>query len=306
MFTKYTTLIIPTRNRPKKVNHLLLFFKNNKLKFNQILLIDSSDREKKKYNFKIITELKVKIIDTYPSASHQRNLGIKMANKKSKYILFLDDDVSFYNDSFIKMDKVLEEYKDIKKLGGIAFNLITHYKENSFLKKIKNLSILRVLKLYSSSPGKVLQSGLHTKIENFKKDRYVEWLFSGATIYKKDIIKNHNFNESLGAYSYLEDLFFSYTIYKKGYKLLVPKIAKFKNPHLVERSNFNFGIKEIINRYKFVKKFNLNIFLFFILAVLRFFLSFIQIFKLKFNYFFRSLGNIYAFLLILLKIENEK
>ena len=64
------------------------------------------------------------------------------------------------------------------------------------------------MKLYPNDQGKVAQSGWHSQIEDVKKDTFVEWLFSGATIYRKDVIKSLKFNEDLGAYSYLEDLFF--------------------------------------------------------------------------------------------------
>ena len=57
-------------------------------------------------------------------------------------------------------------------------------------------------------------------------------IFSGATIYKKDAIKSFRFNEDLGIYSYLEDLFFSYSLSKKGFKLLICKNAKLFKSYL--------------------------------------------------------------------------
>ena len=305
MFTKYTSVIIPTRNRSNKVNKLLAYFIKNNLSFNQILIVDSSDNQKNNFNTKALKKLKVKVINSYPSASHQRNLGLMKVKKNSHLVLFLDDDVIFYDSSFKEMNKYINKINNINNIGGIAFNLITRSKENLFLKRFKDSDLLKKLNIFSSLPGKVMQSGWHTKIENIKKDTYVQWLFSGATIYKKKLIKHRKFNETLGAYSYLEDLFFSYGIYRDGYKLLVTKNAKFKNPNFVERSNFKFGIKEITNRYKFVRKFRLNFLLFFLLSFLRFSLSFVQIFKLKLNYLLRSLGNVCALLQIIFK-KNER
>ena len=299
MFTKYTSVIIPTRNRSNHINKLLAYFIKNNLSFNQILIVDSSDNHKNNFNIKALKKLKVKVVNSYPSASHQRNVGLAKVKNNSHLVLFLDDDVIFYDSSFKEMNKNINKINNINNIAGIAFNLITRSKENLFLKKFKNLDLLKKLNIFSSLPGEVMQSGWHTKIENIKKDTYVHWLFSGATIYKKKLIKHRKFNETLGTYSYLEDLFFSYGIYRDGYKLLVSKNAKFKNPNFVERSNFKFGIKEIINRYKFVCKFRLNFLLFLLLSFLRFFLSFVQIFKFKLNYFLRSLGNIFALLQII-------
>ena len=238
MFTKYTSLIIPTRNRSNQVNRLLAYFIKNNLSFNQILIVDSSDNQKNSFKINDLKKLKAKVISSYPSASHQRNLGLAKVKKNSNLVLFLDDDVIFYNSSFKEMNKYINKINNIDDIAGIAFNLITHSKENLLLKRFKDLDLLKKFNIFSSLPGKVMQSGWHTKIENIKKDTYVQWLFSGATIYKKKVIKHRKFNETLGAYSYLEDLFFSYGIYRDGYKLLVTKNAKFKNPNFVERSNW--------------------------------------------------------------------
>ena len=45
MFTKKTSLVIPTKNRPKLLNEMLLQIKNFKVKFKEILIIDSSDKK---------------------------------------------------------------------------------------------------------------------------------------------------------------------------------------------------------------------------------------------------------------------
>tara|TARA_B100001250_G_scaffold232701_1_gene199832 strand:+ start:1646 stop:2566 length:921 start_codon:yes stop_codon:yes gene_type:complete len=306
MFVNLTTLIIPTRNRPKSINKLLFYFYNNKIKFKQLLIIDSSDENYKKYNLNLVKKLKIKIINTYPSASHQRNIGLKHVKKNTKFIMFLDDDVLFFKDSFKKMNLTINKFEKKKNVVGFAFNLINKKKENFFIKKLKENKLLNYLNLYSGYPGKVLKSGWHSKIENVENDTYVEWLFSGATIYKKNIIEKMRFNTSLGSYSYLEDLFFSHGVFKKGYKLIVSKNGKFKNPNFVDRSNFNFGIKEVINRYKFVKKFNLNKILFFINCLFRFLKSFLQIFKFKINYLMRSVGNIYGIICIFLNLYEKK
>ena len=49
MFTKYTSVIIPTRNRSNQVNRLLAYFIKNNLSFNQILIVDSSDNQKNSF-----------------------------------------------------------------------------------------------------------------------------------------------------------------------------------------------------------------------------------------------------------------
>ena len=99
----------------------------------------------------------------------------------------------------------------------------------------------------------VCKNGWHTKISNLKSDAETMWLSTQACIYKSNYIKNYlSFDRSLGKYSYLDDLFFSYKLSKKG-KLSMCSRAKYLHPDNIERKNYNFGIKEIVNRYKFVK-----------------------------------------------------
>ena len=68
MFTKYTSVIIPTRNRSNHINKLLAYFIKNNLSFNQILIVDSSDNHKNNFNTKALKKLKVKVVNSYPSA----------------------------------------------------------------------------------------------------------------------------------------------------------------------------------------------------------------------------------------------
>ena len=88
---------------------------------------------------------------------------------------------------------------------------------------------------------------------NINKDIDVQWLSTQACIYKTKILKNDLFDTSLGRYSYLDDLFFSFQLSKRG-KLKVISKSKYYHPNNIERNNFNFGVQEIRNRYKFVKK----------------------------------------------------
>jgi GT2 family glycosyltransferase len=291
MFTYVTSIIIPTRNRPEYLIKLIKFLRN-KLIFNQIIVVDSSDAVYRKKINNICSLYKLELYRTYPSSAHQRNLGIKKVKKNSKYIFFIDDDVTFYKNSFIEMNKSIKKYFYSNNICGFAFNLLVS--NQSFFNKFKKLKIFRYLNLYSNIPGKVLLNGWHMKIESLKEDFFVEWLFTGATIYKKDSIINKRFDVSFGSYSYLEDLDFSYSLFKKHKKLLLVSKAKFFTFNTINRNNFNFGIIEIINRYKFVKKNQLNTNLFYFTAFLRASLSFLGIIKFDFKLLNRAFGNIFA------------
>jgi glycosyltransferase involved in cell wall biosynthesis len=96
MFITSTTLIIPTRNRHEFLNRLLKRFLDTSIKFFEIIVVDSSDSKIKYMVASICKKFSVRYFHTFPSTSHQRNLGMIKKNKDTRYVMFLDDDVIFY------------------------------------------------------------------------------------------------------------------------------------------------------------------------------------------------------------------
>lgn len=293
------SIVIPTRNRPNFLKKTLNNLSKNEFFFNEIIIVDSSDNDYlfKKRNLPKIRK-KIKFYKSLPSISLQRNLGFQKANLSSKYIMFLDDDVNFKKDAFKKMYNFLSRNRHY---SGIGFNLIINKKFTfDILKKNK---LFQLLKVYDKNAGVVTRSGWHTKAINLKKNIEVEWLPTQAVIYKKIKIKNIKFENSFGKYSYLEDLDFSYQVNKVG-KLVINHEAKYSSNNEVKRSYFLFGVKEVVNRYIFVKKNKLNIFNFNIGLFLMFVKNLIFIFTNNYRFIIRLLGNIIGFILILFKAKN--
>jgi GT2 family glycosyltransferase len=290
MFTCNTSLIIPTKDRPKELLRLLLQLRLFKIKFFEILVVDSSGIRNKIYLKKICNKFSADLHTTWPSTSHQRNVGLKKKSK-SKYTMFLDDDVIFLNNSFFEMNKVVNQYEKNRSVCGFVFNQSFEKKKNLF-ENIKTCKLLESLGLYSPKPGKIMKSGWHTKIFNVKNNIYADWAYTGACIYKSAEILNYKFDESFGVYSYLEDLDFSLNLKKINKRFIISHKAKFIHPLNIERSSFNFGVIEVLNRYRIVTKYSLNKKLFFIAVFLKFITLFLGILRGNKKYFLRSLGNI--------------
>ena len=197
----------------------------------------------------------------------------------------------FFKNSFFNMNKTLNLYAKNNSISGFGFNLINNKKKN-FLDIIKNSSLIKIMNLYSDKPGAVTKSGWHTIVCNLKSDILAEWFSTQAVIYKSKFIKNFNFNENLGVYSYLEDLDFSLKVNKNKKKILVNHSSRYKHPYDIKRNNINFGIVEIFNRFIIVKSHKFNLTLFFLGSFVRFLLSLLNIFKGEFSSFFRAYGNI--------------
>jgi GT2 family glycosyltransferase len=296
MFTSKTSLIIPTKNRSEKIIELfnrLFFFK---IEFNEIIVVDSSSIDHSK---KIQTECEknnFKYFHTKPSTSYQRNFGLTKI-KNNDYVMFMDDDVILLDDTFQMMDKCINKYSDNRDIGGFGFNQ-TEDRKYSFFDKLKNISLIRYFDIYPSAPGKIARSGWHSKILNLKEDVLADWVFTTICIYKRSDIKDFKFDESFGEYSYLEDLDFSLNLMKKNKKIYISSEAKFLHPENIDRSGFKFGVVEIVNRYKIIKKHKLSKRLFIMGSLIRFFMSLIKFLSFNKKYFFRCIGNIYGLLIL--------
>lgn len=297
MFTKRTTLIIPTRNRINLLKNILTQLKILKVIFNEIVVVDSSDKNERNNLVNICSQFRVKLLFTKASSSLQRNVGLKYKNHKNTFVMFLDDDVIFYKNTFLEMNNTLKKYQQNPNIVGFCFNQVSNEYPN-LLDRIKSSDLVKKMNLYSNIPGQITKSGWHTKILNVKKDTLADWAFTTASIYKSKNIKNKFFNISFGEYSYLEDLDFSLNVTQKKKKIVISSKARFKHPINIDRSSFLFGKVEVVNRYTIVRKYNLSKFYFFINVFLRFFISFIKIFIFNINSFLRAFGNFYAIILI--------
>ena len=295
MFTEKTSLIVPTKDRTKKVINLLNQITEKNIFFSEIIIVDSSNEKNKKELIDFISGKKIKLISSKPSISLQRNLGLKNSNLLNEFIMFCDDDIVFKNQAFQEMDKGINKYIDV---AAFSFNLDSPIKDN-FLEKIKRSYIVNKIGIYSDQPGKVLRNGWQTKFSNVDKDLEVQWLSTQAVIYRRKKIDSLEFDENLGQYSYLEDFDFSFMLSKKS-KLMVISLAKYNHPNFIERKDFNFGKLEIINRYYLVKKHNFNKFNFFLSAIIKIIINFFEIFRGKFL-FNKILGNICALYICLRK-----
>jgi len=296
MFTERTSLIIPTKNRSDQIiglfNKLILL----NLKFNEIIVVDSSDNTHSK---KVENECRNNSFYYYrtrSSTAYQRNFGLKKV-KNNYYTMFMDDDVILLDDTFLEMDQCIIKYENNENIGGFGFNQIEETKDN-FIETLKKSKLIKNFDIYPSIPGKIARSGWHSKIINLKEDILADWVFTTICIYKSAVIRDLKFDETFGEYSYLEDLDFSLNLMKNNKKILLSSKSKFKHPSNIDRSGFRFGVIEILNRYKIIKKHKLSKKLFYIASLLRFFMSLCKSTSLKKKYFFRSLGNIYGFFLL--------
>jgi len=283
-------VVIPTRNRPNELKNTLNYLNKNKDFFSRIIVVDASDIQPKKKIKRLLLNynLDIELIDAQASTCTQRNLGFTLI-KDEKFIMFLDDDNIFYQNAFKKMYEFL---KSKNELAGVAFNQILNEKLN-FLDKLKRNLLIDKLNIYPNKLGGFSKSGWQSRFLNFKKNTYVEWLPTRAVVYSVKLSKNLRFDTNLGVYGYLEDLDFSLQLKKLG-KIMVCSEAKYTHDQTISRPGYDFGKKEVKNRYYLVKKHNLSKILFFFTLSLKILLNFKEGIKGNKNSLKRFYGNMNA------------
>jgi hypothetical protein len=283
-------IVIPTRNRIVELTSTLNFLESNKFFFKKIVIVDSSNSEIKNKIKKMVRKYNanIKVVDSEASTCIQRNVGFKFI-QNNKYIMFLDDDNIFFPDAFYKMKNFLKNNKDF---FGVAFNQVYKEKKN-ILNSFKKNYIINKLGIYNLNNGGLADSGWQSRFINFKNNKIVQWLPTRAVIYKSKAVKNIRFDRKLGVYGYLEDLDFSLQLKKRG-NLMVCSDAKYTHNQSIIRPGFQFGKKELRNRYYIVKKHKLNKNLFFVTTFLRMLLTFKEGVLGNLNSFQRLAGNLVA------------
>jgi glycosyltransferase involved in cell wall biosynthesis len=243
--------IIATKDRPRELRRLLQSIERQSVMPEQIIVVDSGTvraeeiiREFPKLPFSYIYSLP-------PSASRQRNEGLAAISGSAEYIGFIDDDAVFEKNSFQEMNQFWS--KALPLVGGASFNLVNH--PPLMVASLKTHAFVERLGFYSSRRGAVLPSGFQTMIGTVDKDTWVDWLPSGAVLWRKTILDQYRFDEWYKGYSYLEDLDFSYTVGRSHQLFVVAGARYYHIPGSSGRGgDYEFGKKEVKHRLYFVRK----------------------------------------------------
>jgi len=250
--------VVATKDRPKDLKKMLQSLSDQSIHPEQIIIVDASVEPVENIT-KEFYKLNIKYIrHPWPSASKQRNMGIKALGPDIKLIGFLDDDIVFESRA---MEKMFDFWRQApEELGGASFNLKNFQTTAGAGTKLKRSLIVQWLGIYSRQKGVVMPSGWHTLTGTVSKTTFVQWLPTTASVWRRDIFETFRFDEYFDGYSYLEDLDFSFSVSKK-YKLAVLAEASFYHfPSPFGRiSHYRFGKIEVANRLYFVRKHNLSV-----------------------------------------------
>jgi GT2 family glycosyltransferase len=243
--------VVATKDRPCELRNMLKSLGVQSYRPDQVVIVDGSEQSVEK----IVQEfpnLRITYLRCIPpSAARQRNLGIESVDSEVHLIGFLDDDIELASDALQKMMDFWENASE--DTGGAAFNMINH--PQLYGAWLKHLPLTEKLGLYSKDGGKVLPSGFHTMIGYIPETNFVQWLPTGAVLWRRKVLQEFRFDEWFNGYSYLEDLDFSYQVVKKYQLVVVAGAHYYHYPSSTGRDNgYIFGKREVKNRIHFIKK----------------------------------------------------
>lgn len=248
--------VVATKDRPHDLAKMLESLGNQTVLPEQVVIVDAST-EPVQAVAESFPQLSVKYLRAArPSASAQRNAGVREVDPDIDLIGFLDDDIVLEPDALKTM---LAFWKAApERMGGAAFNWLNT--EPRALVGIKQSRLAGWLGLYATEIGGVAPSGWQAVTGEVDRTTRVRWLPSGASVWRREIFESHQFDPFFDGYSYLEDLEFSYRVGKE-YDLYVVAGAGFRHyPGKGGRiSQFNFGKIEVRNRLYFVRKHGLSV-----------------------------------------------
>ncbi len=250
------SLIVATKDRPDDLKTLLMSLRSQTIPPAEIVVVDAS-RESVEHVVKGFQELTVHYLRHWPpSAAAQRNAGIKACEPTATLIGFADDDTTFEPTAF---ENMLKFWNDAAPdVLGAAFNMRNSPSRGSAA--LKRSALAEWLGLYTARPGSVSASGWQTVIGELAETQFVDWIPSGASLFRREVFSQNLFDHAFESYSYLEDLDFSYTIRRAG-RLAVVADAGFSHfPSSGGRvSARQFGQYEVRNRLYFVRKHHLSV-----------------------------------------------
>jgi len=245
------SFVVATKDRPDELIRMWRSLLSQSRVPDEVVVVDASARPSTLIGPQAAAPVLRYIRTAVASATRQRNLGFDAVRPDSDLVGFLDDDVVLEEGA---VEAMLRFWGSAgAEVGGAAFNMANHPPLDWPV--LKRSRLAESLGLYARRGGAVTASGFQTMIGPLARTEWTDWLPSGASVWRREIVRDCRFDEWFGGYSYLEDLDFSYRV-RKSFKLAVVAGARYS--HLPapggRGGGYAFGLKEVVNRVHFVKK----------------------------------------------------
>jgi len=293
------SVVIPTYNRYDDLDKTLKSILKSIDEIEEIIVVDQSLGSATKNLIKTINEKKlVYIYSKIPSITIARNIGVNYSSEKSDLICFLDDDVYIGRNYFKEIKKILKNNPETKACAGLVLT-----KEINKINKIKSF-IQRIFFLPFSEKCRyrIISAYGNTNAPRIKNNVFAQWIPGVNMCYKKKVFDFQKFDENLLGYTIVEDIDFSYRLYKRfPNSLIITPYAKITHmassseryptkrmSYVNQVDHFYFNFKNLNSNLKEKMIFSWSIFGISLLRTLNL-LTFKTSAYLKWKYYYQSL-----------------
>jgi glycosyltransferase involved in cell wall biosynthesis len=238
--------VVPTKDRPDDLRKMLVSLAQQTRRPDQVVVVDGSDPDVRR----VVDEahsLDVEYVREFPpSLARQRNAGMARLRGDITLAGYLDDDIVLEPEAVQRMLEFWE--KAGPDVGGAAFTITNNPPPGA-------LNLKQFFAIDHAQPGRVLRSGFASTITPQQVDVEVEWLYGGATVWRRAVIERFPYDEWFIGTGFMEDIDFSYTV-RAHYRLFVvsqARLAHYSRPVRTDRQRL-LGKWQVVNRMHVVRK----------------------------------------------------
>lgn len=243
---EYLSLVVPTKDRREDLLRMLASLASQTRLPDQVIIVDGSDPPIEDAIIMFVG-LAMEYVRVFPpSLALQRNAGMARLRPGITLAGYLDDDVVLEPDAIENMLTFWEASGP--EVGGAAFNIVNNPVPGGAL-------IKRLFGIDSPVAGRMLASGFPSTICSVSHDLDTDWLYGGATIWRRSVIEQYPYDEWFVGMGFMEDVDYSFTV-RFRYRLKVvadAKLAHYSRPVREDRQAL-LGTWQIVNRMYLVRK----------------------------------------------------
>lgn len=180
-----------------------------------------------------------------PSLPKQRNVCISKLTSNDDWIGFLDDDLVLEDKCLENLEKFIIKESNLSGVGITINNQVD-------LKR----SLIREFLLLDKLPGGLFtKSGCPSAIRPSKVDLELEWIYGGATFWKREILESYKYDEWFDGTGYYEDVDFSFRVSRENRIALCSSSRCFHYHHPVRKERLiALGEWQITGWWYFISK----------------------------------------------------
>jgi glycosyltransferase involved in cell wall biosynthesis len=238
--------VVPTKDRREDLGRMLASLARQTRLPDQVVVVDGSDPPVHEVVDKA-RGLTIEYVREFPpSLARQRNAGMARVRPEITLAGYLDDDIVLEPEA---VQRMLEFWQRAgADIGGAAFTITNNPPPGALrLKQAFGIDHVR--------PGRVLRSGFASTITPQSADFETEWLYGGATVWRRAVIDAFPYDEWFIGTGFMEDIDFSYTVGAR-YRLFVvaaARLAHYSRPVRADRQRL-LGEWQVVNRMHVVRK----------------------------------------------------